>query len=315
MINYPESEMRIIAFFGLRGSAECVPQAFDIMIEMTRQLACKPTLLSTTGRLVGFQNAERKLRQSNFKEVRHFEFYALPSGIDNRLKGVDISGSVAFRTDPIVVVEVREDLLESMTLLLDASREIAKLVRPLYGVGFRQQFQRGPTLFACGMRCPGTAKEDLDTLQAHFGNLMYQYYSTKGLLSDLFDLNFLTAAQLDRPLGSVTLSEWILSDARERGELSQFTDELWLWKLTPEQIVAQRPVLKAAGRIVDFWHEERLRREAALQRGDSPPTSEEVLQAFTGTANPSDIDIVAFAGEQPSRELSDDEKRAILKRR
>jgi len=311
---FPECEMRVIAFFGLQGNVGCLPQAFDVLVDMSRRLHCEPNLLSGAGgRLGGFRNIERRLRKSNFSEVRSFEFYSLPDGIDNRLKGVNVSGCVSFRTSPQVVIDVRNSLLESPQLLLDACREVAKLVRPLYGIGFRQPFRCGPTLFASGMRCPGTRKEDREILTAHFGNLMYQYYSTKGLLSDLFEDNFLTAAQLDRPVGNRTFREWILSDPNDRGSLTPFTDNLWLWRLSPEHIVALRPILKAAGRIIDFWHEARLRDEEAFRRGASPATSESILQALVGDSKPSDIDIVAFGGEKPPRQLSDAEENAILK--
>lgn len=315
MSDYLDCPMRVVGLYDLQGSVDCLPQAFDKLLSMSRQLSCEPTLMSLAGPLKSFKSEERKARQSNFKGAKGFEFYSLPVNVKNRLNGVSVSASVGFRLKSDVVIQVRESLLPNLEVLHEISREIAKLVRPLYGIGFCQPFRCGPTLFARGMRCPGTAKDDLETLRAHFGNLMYRYYATKGLLSDLFELNFLTAAQLDRPVGDMTFKQWILSDVRERGELSRFTDEMWLWKLTPEQIVVQRPILKAAGRIVDFWHEERLRQEAARRHDAAPLTGEEVVQALVGNATAADVDIVAFGGNQPPRDLTNDEKNALLNKR
>jgi hypothetical protein len=235
MSDHLNCPMRVIGFYGLQGTVECLSEAFDVLLSLARQLNCEPTLMGLAGRLNSFKHEERKARRSNWQGTKGFEFYSLPADVDNRLKGVNLSVSIGFQTDPDAILEVRDDLLANPAMFLDASREIAKLVRPLYGIGFRQPFRCGPALFARGMQCPGTAKVDRETLTAHFGNLMYRHYETKGLLSDLFDLNFLTAAQLDRTIANLNLKEWILSDTGERGELSRFTDELWLWKLTPEQ--------------------------------------------------------------------------------
>jgi hypothetical protein len=59
MIMFPECEMRVIAFFGLQGNVGCLPQAFDVLVDMSRRLHCEPNLLSGAGQNKGAKQRGR----------------------------------------------------------------------------------------------------------------------------------------------------------------------------------------------------------------------------------------------------------------
>ena len=72
-----------------------------------------------------------------------------------------------------------------------------------------------------------------------------------GILRDVYPMNFLTAPQLNKRIGRSTLRRWIGQTA-DRGELSHFMDDVWLWRVPEKLIPRIRSELDEVGLIFDF---------------------------------------------------------------
>lgn len=113
----------------------------------------------------------------------------------------------------------------------------------------------------------------------------------RGELRDVYPWNFLTAPQLNAPVGKQTLEQWIRANPGF-GKLIPVTDEMLLWETNEDRIPEARKVLWDAGRIFDY--------RKYLSPPGPPLTAEEtlkqVLDAFGG--DPEDFQVLDGTGNE-----------------
>ncbi len=73
----------------------------------------------------------------------------------------------------------------------------------------------------------------------------------RGLLRDVYSWNFVTEPQLGKPVGNMSLEQWIQGN-KQRGHLARLCDNTALWKVDEVQIPLVRHDLAEAGIIFDW---------------------------------------------------------------
>lgn len=73
----------------------------------------------------------------------------------------------------------------------------------------------------------------------------------EGVLRDVYPWNFLTASHLTAQVNNMVLQDWIQQD-EQRGQLKPLNDDVWLWEVNEENILAVRYTLWDAG-IIFNW--------------------------------------------------------------
>jgi hypothetical protein len=139
--------------------------------------------------------------------------------------------------------------------MLSIARPVAQALKPVYGIGYTREHRLGPELYAIGI-VQGlglSGPEDEEALiisKWSYIGMVNQVYRD-GLLRDVYPWNFLTQPQLSRPVGAVSLQEWIQSDPRH-GTLSVLCDRVCLWEVSEADIPDIRQKLRQADVIFDW---------------------------------------------------------------
>ena len=283
-MDHLSDQMATFGLYGLDARPDSLAEFYSLMMEWMKKYSLAPTLFGTSDspRLKKFGPASIKKMQERIHSVTHLSLISVPEDADNELLGKNFHACFDFKGGKYgdVIVSIKERILPlSSPDLRQLMIQLAELVKPTYGLAFRREFRYGPTYFAMAMEYGDATERDGAILDNHNDNLHYGYYKTKGLLTWLFPYNMLTDAQLQRPVGDMTLEQWIGSSP-EHGTLSPLTESMKLWQLTDEQIEALVPVLQKAGRIINPDHEWDLRIKESEAQGVPKPTPEEAVAAI-----------------------------------
>jgi hypothetical protein len=322
MIDYQNAESSVLAFFGGSYDPSISERAFREFCQWFSELGQPPTLVGTSrsSRYKKYSNAIKELSRIGYSDLQSFSIISVPPEVPNEVCGENLYVSVT-ASKARMILSVRSALadLESDFFRRCAERLI-DMVKPHYGIGFRRKFSHGPVWYAMGCEYHWSATErtpekELKYLGSHASNANGGYYESKGLLSGLFPLNFLNGKQLQLTVENIPLEKWITSD-EGHGSLSQFNEDLKLWKLTDQQIVSLGPMFESPLLICDPMYEWELTR-TLVDPANAPSTREvvaAVAQAF-GFNSPDEVDIVHLEEPGSERQLTDAEKHAIFRKR
>jgi len=110
---------------------------------------------------------------------------------------------------------------------------LVDVARPAYGIGFRRGHRLGPASYAAGLvqGLEPIGWQDIEALNISFWNdARRERVWEQGIIRDVYPWNFLSASQLARSVGPLTLEDWIAQDS-ERGHLTPLSQGITLWEL------------------------------------------------------------------------------------
>lgn len=250
-----------------------------------------------TSRMKDSPAIQKKLLKVGFAEAQSFEFYFVPPTSGGRKYPWLLTAWTERMHGVVRVLSKNEvDRVPSSSYFATA-REIAEIVRPKYGIGFRRDICQNPSGyisgFVDGLFMENPEEEDEELSIARWGDIgmSEKVVYLKGELRDVYPWNFLTAPQLTAPVGRLTLESWIRANPGF-GKLIPVTDEMLLWETNEDRIPEARKALWDAGRIFDY--------RKYLGPPGPPRTAEEtlkqVLDAFGG--DPEDFQIFDGKGNE-----------------
>jgi hypothetical protein len=188
--------------------------------------------------LYDFTRSKKKALQENEKSnLLYANFYSLPDSYTQmsfdwlmELQCGDASKSGLNRIQvgiDTAVVGAAKVLKNEASLEHFCSRILGVLPEASYGMASIIPSKYFPSGYAVGL--PGGAPDEY----IWDANAWGDGYGVKfDKLRSVHGYNFLGQSLLDQPIGDRLLKEWIFSGKKQRGVLSKFSSNLFLWKLT-----------------------------------------------------------------------------------
>jgi hypothetical protein len=305
-------ECSALAFYGIRPSAAAAEAFYHMMVKWFTDLGYPPDKAGVTapgfGTQLGlFGRFDAKLKRTGFRKVTGVTLITTTPrakiwGSDNY-----VSASYMGEDDELVADIVARSSLATLSAnsLLPVAREVAGLLKPVYGIGFTRAHRLDPTCYAIGLNFdPGDLTPEEEAEQDWIGTwgetLFADQVYRKGILRDVYRWNFLTRPHLRKKVNGVPLELWIRRGPR-RGRLGEFGRGTHLWEVPAKDIPKVRQSLLRAGLILEPEDEE---------DEESGWTPEESLAFILGD-QPLD-DVIVFDGT--GKEVPTEEVKKIVRR-
>lgn len=248
-------ECSVIAFYGTHLNPEKLNGLYHEFVHWFTLLDHPVQKMSIKGvawkkKLGAFSVRSREIVQSGFADVIGFSMYSLvPSG-DTPLWDWCVTCEVVSQ-EPCVLFGCRS----SIAGLADSQlRSMAEFVLSAtdahYGIGFRRDIAKGPTLYAVGI-AQGLNPWGTELLEVKSVSQWEKYGLPSrcfdlGFIRDIYPLNYLNHKQMSRMVFKVPLIDWIRADS-ERGKVERIADGLSLWTVPDANIESVRAALTGSG--------------------------------------------------------------------
>ncbi|MFO0967233.1 MAG: hypothetical protein U0793_16845 [Gemmataceae bacterium] len=204
---------------------------------------------SYDGKLLKVENSDRKLRKRGLPEDFSFSVFSIPPCYANELEGYAGQLYVDFRTHGLAIIDF-ESKRVCDAALGQFARDVAEILAPGYGIGYKRPFDRGPTYFAMGI-VKGWGPVDFESMQAgHWWRAVSTGFVEAGFLRDIYPWNALNAAHLDRTVGGGSLRDYIKTP--QHGLLRPWIAGLWEWEVENNYVEQMRGELLAANIIFEY---------------------------------------------------------------
>jgi hypothetical protein len=310
--NAVSDQCSALAFYGIRPSLKAAEAFYHTMVKWFTDLGHPPDKAGVTGpgfgtQLGSFGRFDSKLKRTGFRKVTGVTLIATTPGAKIWGSDYDLSASYMGEDDELVADIVARSSLATLSAksLLPVAREVAGILKPVYGIGYTRARRLDPVCYAIGLNFdPGdlTAEEEAeqDWIGTWGETLFADQVYRKGILRDVYRWNFLTRPHLRKKVGGVPLDQWIRRGPR-RGKLGEFGRGMHLWEVPAMDIPKVRQTLLAAGLILEPEDEE---------EGESGWTPEESLAFILGD-QPLD-DMIVFDGT--GKEVPTEEVKKIVRR-
>jgi len=134
--------------------------------------------------------------------------------------------------------------------LLELIGELSESCEVTYGIAYQRPFELGPAAYALGAVVGlDYGDEDAHLIGDWFRERMGRNRHVRGLLRDVYPLNFLSRPHLETPVDGQPLADWIEA-APGRGELAPFADGLWCWSIPQQSLEDLRAILRPRGLLI-----------------------------------------------------------------
>lgn len=252
------------AFYGAEPPSDAVEWFFRATVSWFTELGFPPSRLGVTGdgysgKMGTFRRGISKVNARGFASIAALEVDALlPDDSSGMRYFVSSAVSRCRRVGRYAVISVPTTCCP-MNIWLPIARQIARRLRPVYGIAYYRALKDGPLFYALGVnvcrpadKVPiGDEYERTRSISRWSDTGMENEVYQEGLLRYVYRWNFLTRPQLDREIEGVPLAEWIQADPH-RGTLAQFADDVWLWEVENGELDWIRERLHDANAIFDW---------------------------------------------------------------
>ncbi len=250
-----ELKCTVVAFYGTAGLFnEDLRRLCGTFLGWFSSIGRQPDKMALTGtgysgKQVGFARANAVAARRDFEGVAGFSLTVMSPGGSVPTVDYDATADYSGRFS-YALIAAKGGLIELDRRTLDTCTELARLTHPRYGIGYTRQVRLGPVFYAIGLS-QGLGFSDPERAEAvrisRWGDRgMAGRVFDKGLLRDVYCWNFLNEAQRNSQIQGRRLEDWIGSEAWT-GELSDFTEDLALWKVTEHHNNRVRSALLEAG--------------------------------------------------------------------
>lgn len=202
---------------------------------------------------IAFKNGIKKLEACNYEGIDGLWMGATPPnhGDDTfdsifstylRLKSARSSFVLCFDNN---IVTFARDIINKLT------EDLAEFFGSRYGYCYQRDFDKGPILYPSGTISGLDYGNPEGELIGQWGNkyCMPDGSYKIGDLRDIYPMNVLCKAHLDRVVLGQRLEDWILQNLNH-GTLTKFDNNLWAWWIEQDQIPSVREALKPTGIIL-----------------------------------------------------------------
>lgn len=245
----------VIAFYGVHLNPEKLEVLYHRFVQWFTLLDHPVEKMSIKGvawkkRFGAFSVRSREIAQSGFADVIGFGMYSLVPGGDTPLWDWCVTCEVVSQ-EPCVLFGCRSSIAGLGDLQLRSMAEfVFSATGARYGIGFRRDIAKGPTLYAVGI-AQGLNPWGTELMEVKSVSQWEKYGLPSrcfdvGLIRDIYPLNYLNSEQLSRMVFQVTLVDWIRADSK-RGQVERFGDGMSLWTVPDANIDGVRAALTGSG--------------------------------------------------------------------
>ena len=249
----------VVSLYGFNCGPGVLSEASSVALEWFRSLEVTPEKMGFGGNdvsvgVASYGRRMKKLEQMGFQGVQDISVFSLHEGGSIPLADWKVCWEMDCRYGGCATIGawVGVARLEDERSV-ECTEALVRLLRPTYGIGFYRELRFGPTLYAAGLaqNLPtyGETKAENHRInewgRSGRGSRVYD----RGVLRDVYPLNLLNGAQLDRKVGKKRLETWIQSSG-EHGVLSEMAG-MALWKVEESSIPSIRETLSKSGLIYD----------------------------------------------------------------
>jgi hypothetical protein len=255
----------VCAFYGTEGTVEAMRQVHKILKEWFRSLDRKPdragmTVSDTESHVGRPSTIDEKLASAGFEHTRGYEISQMLPGWRN--PNQFLVRADAERDAGYVYIAVDQTVLGLDALYqTQTCNDLIKMMRPSYGIAYARHRDMGPSLYAVGiphgLALSGPQYEEAVHISRWSDIGMSSEVYRRGLLRDIYPVNWLNASQIAADVNGERLEQWIRGDA-DRGQLTPTAAWLARWTIDPEHIDNARRTLWAAGVIFDWRRQRRV---------------------------------------------------------
>jgi hypothetical protein len=296
-----------LAFYGFRPSAQAAEAFYRAMLKWFTELGYPPDKGGVRGpgfgsQLGSFGRFKARLEKKGFRKVTGVDLIATTP--DAEFWSSDYYVAASYIGDEMLTASIvaRTSIARlTETSLLPVAREVAAILKPVYGIGYTRAHKLDPSGYAIGANIDrgeltGRALEEENEIAAWSETLFTDHVYRKGILRDVYRWNFLTRPHLTKKVGGVPLDRWIRQNAR-RGTLGEFGRGLHFWEVAAKDIPAVRQTLRKAGLILEPEDDE----DDDLESGSTP---EEALALVLGMQSLDDVIVFDGTGKRiPKKEV------------
>lgn len=242
-------ECTVLMFYGVAPSPESICGFWNVAGRWFQGMGCPPDKAAIRGlgygrKWTSFDTANTKLENKSFADITAAAMVCLTpkARIPSNDYLVYAEFSSVFRYISFVA---RTSILPlSKSTMLPFVQELVDIVKPSYGIAYSRLHSLGPVSYGLGMvHGIGPDRSESENICRWVGGMSNQVWQN-GLLRDVYPLNFLSGPHLKRPVGAVTLEQWIMEDV-QRGQLEHLDDRLWFWEVPAANLEAIRKTLQA----------------------------------------------------------------------
>lgn len=249
-----------LAFYGVSSTEQAVMGFYHTIVNWFTELGHPPDKLAVrgtgySGRPATFKRMNTRLEKNGFAQVESVTLFSmLPEG-KHPLSDYWLTAWYVRNLKHIYAVVVARSSLANIEnqSLRPIAQQLIQCLEPDYGISYTMEHRFQPDAYAIGLSPgdeDGNYEEQVNI--SRWGNIgMQEHVYRKGIIRNVYEWNFLTAAQLTATVSDVSLEEWIRQDAK-RGRLSEINHGVTLWQVNPDEILTLRTALKQAGRIFNW---------------------------------------------------------------
>lgn len=225
----------------------------NLVVEFFRQYGIEPTRSDTPSRTatknINFKNAIRKYEACNYN-VEVMWIGALPPEHDSDMFCAIFSASIDIKGASTMRLVFDDNIAPFNAQLINKLiQDFGILVGARYGYFYQRDFNKGPIFYPIGILGGSSSSDDPDCKYIGKWGRVYrtsEKYKT-GDLRDIYRINVISAAHLDRIIFGNRFEEWINSDPGH-GSLTKLADNLWSWYVEDVDLVREK--LRDTGMIL-----------------------------------------------------------------
>lgn len=206
----------------------------------------------TTTKNILFQNGIRQLEKLNY-QVEHIWIGALPPDHNSDIFSAIFTANIRFRDSRTYCGLIFDNEITGFDTkeINQIAVELSRLVKAKYGYVYQRDFNKGPTWYPYGVISGlerGEPERKLITKWQDAYCMPDGEYKT-GDLRDIYPINYLSRAHIDRMILGIRFADWIKSDINH-GYLEQLDEDFWSWQVEFDQIDSVREKLRHTGMIL-----------------------------------------------------------------
>lgn len=244
-----------VGFYGISVSREDLKGWYESTLAWCQENGLAPDIGAVggdgfSGKSLRFVNADRKLRQKEFNDVRWLALVTMTEDGTDVVKDAVLSLGWT-SDDPAVTIEASGAIasLDDVSLL-DLMKHWQVDMDAPYGIGLTMNQGRGPGFYISGMGYqrgdapPPTPEEaEYEQRRGEWGTIgtHFKVYN-EGVLRDVYPWNFLSDRHLSREFQGQPFGEWVRKD-RSRGTLEQVAEGKWFWCIPRSDVLHVRAAL------------------------------------------------------------------------
>lgn len=242
-----------VALYGAKHSTYNLKGWYEYMLTWFEQCGTSPDMVGVTGqgfskKALPFAYLNKRLEKKGFQGIESIELYSTVPDYTQLVFGWKLSADLNIKAKTMTVCFDDNSVGFNFSYLKRLVKELSQFYEFQYGICYQREFKKGPALYAYGFTAGlGYDESDMNE-KGLISKWLHDSYDKssylEGYMRDIYPLNVLSNAHLNKHVGEQPLKEWVLRTS-ERGTLEQLNESCWIWEVNTRDTANIRCVLGA----------------------------------------------------------------------